>query len=66
VDENVAGAFEALQDEAFAAEEAGAEPLGEFDVDVDVAGGAQERIALAEDGACSAAACAGSCPDRGR
>jgi hypothetical protein len=48
VDEDVAGAFQALQDEAFAAEEAGAEPLGEFDVDVDVAGGAEEGVALAE------------------
>src|SRR5262249_56578548 len=50
VDEAVPRALEALQDETFPAEESGAEALGELDVDVDVSGGAQKRVALAEDG----------------
>src|SRR5213076_759164 len=49
VNEHVAGAFEPLKDEPFAAKEAGAEAFGELDVDVDLSGGAQERIALAQD-----------------
>ena len=32
----------------FAAEETGAEPLGERDGEVDLAGGAEKRVALAE------------------
>ena len=48
VDEQIAGALHLLQDEAFAAEEAGAEPLRERDAQVDVADGAEERVALAE------------------
>src|SRR5205814_6099810 len=49
VNEHVAGAFEPLKDEPFAAKEAGAGASGELDVDVDLCGGAQERIALAQD-----------------
>src|SRR3954469_22918822 len=36
VDEDFTGPLEPLEDEAFAPEEAGAEPLGELDVDVDL------------------------------
>src|SRR5262249_19547422 len=50
VDEHVAGAFEPLEDEAFAAEEARPEALGELDVDVDVPGRAQKRVPLAQHG----------------
>jgi hypothetical protein len=45
---DVAGAFEPLQDEPFAAEEARAQAFGERDVDVDGPGRAQEGVALAE------------------
>ena len=40
--------FHLLQDEALAAEEPGAEPLRERDAEVDVADGAEKRVALAE------------------
>ena len=42
-------AFELLQDEPLPAEEAGPEPLGERDADVDLAQCAEERVVLAED-----------------
>src|SRR6185295_12266517 len=48
VDEELAAAGHLLEDEPLAAEEAGAEPLGERDADVDVAGGAEKRVTLAE------------------
>src|SRR5205814_2106237 len=49
VDEDLPGPFQALQDEAFPAEKSGSKPFGELDVDVDLTGRAQERIALTED-----------------
>ena len=42
------GALHLLEDEALAAEEAGADPLGEGNAQVDVADGAEERVLLAE------------------
>src|SRR5262249_56887341 len=50
VDEELAGARHLLEDEALAAEEAGAQPLGERDAEVDVARRAEERVALAQQG----------------
>ena len=48
VDEGQAVAFELLHDEAFAAEQAGADLLLEGDADRDALGGAEERILLAD------------------
>ena len=48
VDEGEAVAVELLQDEALAAEEAGAELLLEGDADRDALGGAEEGVLLAE------------------
>src|SRR5690606_30276602 len=48
VNEDLAGALELLQDEAFPAKEARANPLREGDGDVDVAPGTQERVLLTE------------------
>ena len=49
MDEHLSGALQPLQDEPFPAKKACAKPLGELDVDVDLPGGAEERVALAED-----------------
>ncbi len=55
VHEGEAVAVEALQDEAFAAEQAGRELLVERDADRDALGGAQERVLLAQHRAAVAA-----------
>ena len=55
VDEGQAVALQALQDEALAAEQAGAEALGEGDADAGAQGGAQEGVLLAQQLAARAA-----------
>src|SRR5207342_564013 len=51
VNEDVARALEALENEALSTEEPRPQTLGELDVDVHLSGGAEKRIALAEHGA---------------
>ena len=48
MDEDVAAPLELLQNESLAAEKAGAEALRELDVDINLSGGAEKGIALAQ------------------